>query len=218
MLKINATGIIIFFAVVALCISAESLYFVRLEINMENKKGKVILFGGCPRAGKTTLAVRLVKSGKRFSKISGDSLYGAIIETDVDKAEFIKKVLENLIEDAEIYGINSVFDYCSYDFTLDDIDKLPLKDKLDMYFFGFPDISAKEIQYNIKHYAEPIDWIYHCDDDYIEQVAKRIYYFNIKLKEWCNQYNYQFINTSVGKERNIMLNSLYEKIINDCML
>jgi len=185
---------------------------------MENKKGKVILLGGCPRAGKTTLAVRLVKNGKRFSKISGDSLHGAITETDVNKYEFLKKVLERLIDDAEIHEINSIFDYCSYDFTLDDIDKLPFKDKLDMYFFGFPDISVKEIQHNIKYYAEPTDWIYHCDDDYIEQVAKRIYDFNRELKKWCNQYNYQFINTGVGEERNIMLNSLYERITTDSML
>jgi adenylate kinase family enzyme len=183
---------------------------------MNEEKGRVILLGGLPRTGKTTLAVKLVKSGKKFSKISGDSLYGAIHESDLDKFEFLKTVLEKLIEDAEVYGINSIFDYCSYDFTLEDIDKLPFKDKLDMYFFGFPSISVKEIQHSIKRYAKSTDWIYHCDDDYIEQVAKRIYDFNIELKEWCNRYNYQFINTGVGEERNMLLDSLYERISNGC--
>ena len=186
---------------------------IRLE---PDKKGKVIIIGGCPRAGKTTLSVRLVKSGKGFSALSGDSLYEAISESNIDKFEFFKKILENLLDYAEIYGINSIFDYCSYDFTLDDIDKLPFKDKMEMYFFGFPDVSADEIKYNIKHYAKPEDWIYHCDDDYIGEVAKRIYDFNIKLKEDCEKNHYRFINTGIGKERNIVLNAVYDEIIKSC--
>jgi len=180
---------------------------------MNNKSGKVILIGGCPRAGKTTLSVKLVKSGLGFSTLSGDSLYGAINESNVDKFEFLKTILEKLIDYANIYGINSIFDYCSYDFPLEDAERLPFKDKLDMYFFGFPDISADEIKYNISHYAKPEDWIYHCSDDYIEAVAKRIYDFNIKLKEDCKKYNYRFVDTGVGEERPVILNSLYDEIV-----
>jgi len=110
------------------------------------KKGKVIIIGGCPRAGKTTLSVRLVKSGKGFSALSGDSLFGAISESNIDKFEFFKKI----------------------------------------------------------------------DDDYIGEVAKRIYYFNIKLKEDCEKNHYRFINTGIGKERNIVLNAVYDEIIKSC--
>jgi len=183
---------------------------------MGEKKGKVILLSGCPRTGKTTLSVRLVKSGKCFSKISGDSLYGAIHETDSDIFEFFKKILEGLIEDAEIYDINSIFDCCSYDFTMDYIDKLPFKNELEIYFFGFPDISEDEIRYNIKHYAKPEDWTYHCDDDYVSKVAKRIYNHNIELKNQCEKHGYRFINTGVGEERIAVLNLMYDEIINKC--
>ena len=177
-----------------------------------NRK-KIIMFGGVPRAGKTTLAVKLVKSGKGFSKISGDYLNGAVRDTNTNKFEYFKFILEGIIREAEVYGINSIFDYCSYDFSLEDIEKLPFKDKLDMYFFGFPDISPEEIKYNICHYAEPTDWIYNVDDNRREFASKRIYGFNIKLKEWCKQHNYRFVNTGVGEERNIALNSLYDEII-----
>ena len=189
-------------------ISQNMLKFAAKNYNFDinNKTCKVILIGGCPRAGKTTLSVKLVKSGKSFSKISLDHL------TD-HSFEFIKTLLENLVEDAEVYGINTIFDYYPDDFTLDDIEKLPFKDKLDMYFLGFPDISAEEIKYNISHYAKPTDWIYHVDDDYRAIVAKRIYDFNITLKEHCEKYNYRFINTGIGEERDAVLNSLYDEII-----
>lgn len=186
---------------------------------MNEKKGKVIMIGGCPRAGKTTLSVRLVKSGKGFSKISGDYFGEAIGENRItgeinEKSyEIIENFLESLLRDAEVYGINSVFEYCSYDFTLDDIDRLPFKDNIAMYFFGFPDISASEVKYNIKHYAKPEDWIYHVDDDYLEKTAKRIYDFNRELKEYCEKHNYRFVNTGVGEERAMILNSLYDEIV-----
>jgi len=176
---------------------------------VSDKKGKVIIIGGCPRTGKTTLSVKLVKSGKGFSKISGDFLG----EANIKNFEFVKFLLGGLVDEAEVYRINSIFDYCSWDFTPYDMDKLPFKDKLDIYFFGFPDISDEKIKYNIKHYAKPEDWIYHSDDDYIEKTAKRIYAHNIELKRQCKKYNYRFINTGVGEERDIVLNSLYEEII-----
>ena len=178
---------------------------------MNNKKSKVIIIGGCPRAGKTTLSVKLVRSGLGFSKISGDHLGDDFLSN----FERVKTLLEGLLEDAGAYGMNSIFDYFPDNFTLDDIEKLPFKDKLDMYFFGFPDIPVEEIKYNIRHYAKPTDWIYmyDMDDDYLEVVAKRIYDFNIKLKQDCEKYGYRFINTGIGDERNIVLNLLYDEIM-----
>ena len=188
-------------------------------------KGRVIIIGGCPRAGKTTLSVMLVKSGKGFSKYSLDHLSGGLNkfpeiimndwlnreEVAAKLFEFFKSLLESLVGDAEIYGINSVFD--QYDFTPEDIEKLPFKDKLDVYFLGFPNISTEEIKYNIKHHAKPTDWIYTCSDDYINVVAKRIYDYNIILKEQCEKYGYKFASTGVGEERTIILNSLCDEII-----
>ena len=180
-------------------------------MNMGNGQGRVIVIGGCPRAGKTTLAVKLVKSGLGFSKISGDHLGDAFL-SDFER---VKTLLEGLVEDAGAYGINSVFDYYPDNFSLDDIEKLPFKEKLDMYFLGFPDIPAEEIRYNIRHYANPCDWIYMYDmeDDYLGAVAKRIYDFNIKLKQDCEKYGHRFIDTGVGEKRCASLNSLYEKIL-----
>ena len=187
-------------------------------------EGKVIVIGGCPRAGKTTLSVKLVKSGLGFSKISMD-YFGEAMNAGLHKYEGIAKddfevintLLDKLVYDAEAYGINSIFDYCGYDFPPEDMEKLSFKDKLDIYFFGFSDdISADEIKYTIKHYAKPTDWISYVDDDYIGKVSKRIYEFNKELKKQCEKYNYRFINTGVGEKREIILNSLYDEIIASC--
>jgi adenylate kinase family enzyme len=185
-----------------------------------NNKGKVIVLGGCPRTGKTTLAAKLVKSGKGFSKISmdyiGEAISAGLCSHDgivADKSEVIKTLLGKLRHDAGVYGINSIFDYCAYDFTPEDMEKLPFKDKLEIYYFGFPDIPAEEIRYAIKHYAAPADWISHVDDDYIDSVSKRIYDFNIELKNQCEKYNYRFINTGIGEDRSVTLNLLYDEIV-----
>ena len=189
------------------------------------KKGKVVLIGGCPRAGKTTVSVGLAKEGG-YSKVSLDSLseslnkgFPEIIIKDwtnqeecaIKKFDFFKTFIETLINDAEIYGLNFVFDM--YDFTPEYIEKLPFKEKLEVYFLGFPDISIEEIKYNIKHYAKPTDWIAEVDDDYLEIVAKRIFNFNLKLKKQCEIYSYKFIDTGVGDNRSIYLTLLYDNII-----
>ena len=182
------------------------------ELHSEPKQGKVILIMGCPRTGKTTLAVRLVKSGKKFSRMSGDHLSTFVGEAEIQGFDF-SALIEGLVKDSEIYGMNTVFDCTSYDFPLEAVDKLPFKNKLDIYFFGFPDISEDEIRYNIKHYSKPTDWIYHLSEESLAQSAKYIYDFNIKLKEFCETYGYKFICTGVGAERDAILNLLYDEII-----
>ena len=90
---------------------------------MHNAKGKVIIIGGCPRAGKTTLSVKLVKSGRNFSRISFDQMVGAfnkfsgVIENLLDREEVERKTFEalqsllgDLVGDADVYGIHTVFD------------------------------------------------------------------------------------------------------------
>ena len=83
--------------------------------------GKVVILGGNARSGKTTLAMCLVKKG--FSRISFDNLYETIEDTlniKIDELpqsqqfEFFESIVNKAIEEAEIYGINTVIDM--YDF------------------------------------------------------------------------------------------------------
>ena len=186
-------------------------------------KGKVIIIGGTPRSGKTTLSVRLAKNG--FSRISFDhinesiekGLPEVIIEDRHDQEccanklhLFFETMVNNAISDAKTYGINTVIDM--YDFTPEYVDKLANKQDLEIYFLGYPEFNVDEIKYNIKHYAQPTDWIAQVNDKYLGEVAERCFKVNQKLVEQCNEYGYQFVDTGAGEKREIVLDSLFNKI------
>lgn len=187
--------------------------------------GRVLLIGGCPRAGKTTLSVRLAKEGG-FSRISLDSISDALIQgfpeiliedpTDQEecatkKFAFFQSFIGSLLNDAELYGINSVLDM--YDFTPEHVHRLPFRDRLEVWFLGFPELSVSEIRRVIRQYAAPTDWIAQVDEDYLTVVAERIHRFNQKLKKQCQDYGYPFVDTGVGDARTQKLQELYEMII-----
>jgi 2-phosphoglycerate kinase len=190
------------------------------------QQGKVVILGGAPRAGKTTLAIQLARHG--FNKISFDQLSDAlqkgfpeiVIEDQYDqevcakkKYAFFESVVESSINDAKIYGLNTVIDM--YDFTPEYVSKLPCQKDIEAYFLAFPGLSVDEIRHNIKFYAEPADWIAEVDDDYLTVVAQRCFQVNEKLVRQCEQYGYELVNTGAGDERTKVLNRLFGKIISD---
>lgn len=180
--------------------------------NIQAKQGKVILLMGCPRSGKTTLAVKLVKSGKNFSRLSGDHLNIFVGDAEIQRFDFLA-LIEELIGDSETYGINTVFDCSSYVFPLEAVESLPLKNKVEIFFLGFPNIAEEELRHCIKYYAKPSDWIYDLSEERLAQSAKHIYDFNIKLKSFCEQHGYRFIDMGVGEDRDATINMLFDEIV-----
>lgn len=190
---------------------------------MKNK-GKVVIIGGTPRSGKTTLSVRLAKNG--FSRISFDHINESIekglpeiIIEDNHNQEccskklyiFFETMVNNAVNDAKIYGINTVIDM--YDFTPEYVSKLPNQKDIEVYYLGYPEFSVEEIKHNIKYYAEPTDWIAQVDDEYLGEVAHRCYEVNQKLVKQCDEYGYQFVDTGAGSDRNMALENLFNKIV-----
>jgi len=187
-------------------------------------KGKVIIIGGTPRAGKTTLANRLAKNG--FSKISFDLVSDALqkgfpnlIDNWVSQQEcaqkkylFFEGLVEGAVNDAKIYGLNTVFDV--YDFTPEYVSRLPFQNDIAVFYLGYLGFSADEIRHNIRFYAEPTDWIAQVDEDYLTEVAQRCYSFNEILLMQCKEYNYEFVDTKAGADREKVLNELFLTITN----
>jgi hypothetical protein len=187
-------------------------------------QGKVVIIGGTPRAGKTMLAIKLVRYG--FNRISFDNLSDAIQkgfpEVVIDdwtnqeicadrQFEFFKAIIESAVNDAKIYGMNTVIDM--YDFTPEYVSKLPNQNDIDVYFLAYPNKSIEEIQYTIKFFAKPVDWIAQVSEDYLGIVAKRCSQMNEKLVNQCKEYGYRLINTGVGDDRPKALERLFSKII-----
>jgi predicted ATPase len=188
------------------------------------KQGKVIILGGTPRAGKTTLAVQLAHHG--FSKISFDQLSDPlragfpeiVIDDWTDQETCAKKlyayfesIVESAVNDAKIYGLNTVIDM--YDYTPEYVSKLPFQKDIEVYYLAYPGLLVNEIRHNIKFYAEPTDWIAGVDDEYLTVVAQRCLQVNEKLVRQCKEYGYELVNTGAGDERKQALDELSRRIV-----
>lgn len=187
-------------------------------------QGKVVILGGTPRSGKTSLAVMLARHG--FSKLSfdhiGEALHEGLPEVVIDRphdqecsAEKLYRFFETLVgcavSDARIYGLSTVIDM--YDFTPEYVSKLPGMENLQVFFLGYPGFTVEEIAHNIRHYAEPTDWIAQVDEDYALEVAERCHAVNEKLVRQCRQYGYEFVDTGAGAKRGEVLGGLFNRIM-----
>lgn len=195
------------------------------------KKGKIVILGGTPRAGKTTVANRLAEKG--FNIIPFDYIVHAVhdglpevILGNENKREywsnqemasekfylFFETLIKDFVNDSKVYGLNYVIDM--YAFTPQYINKLPFQEEIEVYFLGYPNKSTEEIVQNIKLYSKPTDWIMQFINDEIalKVLAERFYEMNEKISKQCTQYGYNFINTDTGDKRSIALNDLFDKI------
>lgn len=181
------------------------------------KKGKVVVLGGNARSGKTTLAINLVQKG--FSRISFDNLYETIenvLKIKIDdlpkskQIKFFESIVDKAIEEAEIYGINTVIDM--YDFLPQDIEKLKNKDKIQCYFLAYPSCDINQIRYNLKTYSQPTDWIAQVNEEYFNECVKRFDKRNKLLVQLCEKHNQTLVDTSHGKQRHKILKDLLNEI------
>lgn len=186
--------------------------------------GKVVLLGGTPRAGKTTLAVRLAHSG--FNRVSLDELCDAIrtglpdvvLEDWHDQracAEklfpFFASLVESALSNAELHSISTVFDM--YDFTPEYLSRLPRRAELEVYYLAYPGTPVEIIRHNIRHYAQLDDWIAQVDEDYLDVVAHRCFRFNELLVDQCREYGFELVDTGGAGERQPALDVLYRRIV-----
>ncbi|MBE6161339.1 MAG: hypothetical protein E7158_03885 [Firmicutes bacterium] len=181
--------------------------------------GKVVILGGNARSGKTTLAYKLQKQG--FNRISFDLLNTYIEDglninfddlSEEKKFNFFESVVNEAVSESENEDINIVVDM--YDYLPKDIEKLSNKDKVETYFFAYPECTKEEIKYNVVHYAKPTDWIAQVNEEYLNSCVDRFYERNKILVEECNKYNINLIDTKSGDERNKIIEDLFNKIIN----
>ena len=187
-------------------------------------QGRVVIIGGTPRAGKTTLSVRLAHHG--FSMLSFDHISEALqqgfpeiqVEDWTDQEvcakrlyPFFEAMVKYAVGDARLYGVNTVIDM--YDYTPEYVSKLPFQDAIEVYYLAYPDFTVPEIRHNIRFYAAPTDWIAQVDEDYLDVVAKRCSMVNEKLVRQCGQYGYRLINTGACSQRTAILDDLFHQII-----
>ena len=182
--------------------------------------GKVVILGGNARSGKTTLALELVKNG--YSRISLDNLQGYIedgLGINFDdysynmRFNFFKTIVNSALDESKNENTNLVIDM--YDYLPSELEKIEGIDKENVYYLIYPNCTKEEIKYNVIHYAKPTDWIAQVNEEYLNECVERFYDRNNLILNQCTKYNYQYIDTSSGEERNKVLTMLLNKITND---
>ena len=180
--------------------------------------GKVVILGGNARSGKTTLALKLQKSG--YIIVSGDLISKCIeegLKIDFDslsketKFNIFESIVNEALKDAINEDINVVIDM--YDYLPSDIEKLSNKENLEVYFLAYPNCSMEEIKHNVIYYAKPTDWIAQVNEEYLNSCVERFYKRNKLLVSETNKYNMTLIYTKSGEEREKVLNKLFNDII-----
>lgn len=179
--------------------------------------GKVLILGGNARSGKTTLALELVKKG--YSRISLDNIQTYIEDglginfddySDDVKSNFFRTIVNKAIEESKNENTNIVIDM--YDYLPEDLEKIDGVDKNNTYYLIYPNCTKEDIKYNVVHYAKATDWIAQVNEEYLNQCVERFYDRNQMILDQCMKYNYQYVDTSSGDERDKVLVKLLNKI------
>jgi len=179
-------------------------------------KGKVVIIAGNKRAGKTTLT-NLLHDKYNFNYYNYDMLLDSIESSFPDLAdknddkyiELLNNMVERSLEDANNYGISTVYEYI---FTPKQLSTFKYKDLVEIYFLANLDITEDNIVSDMKEYSKPFDWPSYVSQADIDRNVKEIMDKNELLLKDCKKYGFELINTSRGDKRNTILESLAERI------
>lgn len=175
--------------------------------------GKVIVIGGNKRAGKSML-------GRKLQTEAGFNYYNLDhITNSVDYAwfkdglelnayfPFIESLIDYAITDAKRENINSVFDFI---YGPDIFNRLKNKNDVEFIYLANLDLNKENIIDVLMKYSK--DYEYSANKEDVIRNIPRILERNESLIEECKRNNVKLINTSFGKDRDIIINRLYQEL------
>ena len=179
------------------------------------KNGKVVIIGGNKRAGKSTLG-RLLQTKYGYNYYNMDHITNSVDSAWFkdglplnDYFPFMESLIEYALTDASRHGINSVFEFI---YSPKVYNKLKSKDNLEFYYLANLDLNEDNIRDILIKYSKDYEYSSRIED--VERNVKVILDLNKKLKDECNKYNVELINTSYGTKRDEIINNLALEIVN----
>ena len=168
------------------------------------KNGKVVIIAGNKRAGKTTLTMKLHQK-YNFNYYNFDMLLDSLEESfrvlqdhnDDKYVTLLNEMVKRSLDDAKNYGVSTMFEY---------------KDKVEIYFLANLDADETNIREDMKKYSKPFDWPAYVGVEDIERNVREILEKNELLKNDCQKYGFNLINTSREDRREAILDQLVEEI------
>lgn len=178
-----------------------------------NKSRKHIIIAGVPRAGKTTICSKLAQSLK-YQHLDMDSILISLekafpltgvlhtdcwefIETSKIFVKFMKEFSKTRNYDKFAYRL--AFDL--YHITPKDYCENIDPNDCEIYFFGYPNISAEQKIKEIRKYDTKYDWTVNCNDSLLTNHITKYIEISKWLQKECKNYNLPFIDISNNREK-----------------
>lgn len=173
---------------------------------------KNIIIGGTVRAGKSTLAARIVKE-LGYSICESDSVVNAfdkafpelgIIHKDPKGARekykpFLHELLTGFYRTLKYQGIVTVFPGAQ--FLPSTIDEYSKKDKYIVIFLGMNDIDGETLLNKIREMDSEHDWTFKESDEKLLKHCNKIIEESKTLENECKKYGFYYFNTFFDREK-----------------
>ena len=178
-------------------------------------QGKVVILTGNKRAGKTTLANKLNKE-YNFTHLNMDQILDAVdyvcdkknLKHFIDCYDFLEKLVAFAVDNAKNYGENTVIEYI---FKISDVKKI--QEKYNVLAYGlYTDTDEKNLRKILKKYSKEFDWPILVGENDFNRNIKEILDLNERLKEECMNSKIKLIDTSYGKNRDVIIDKLSKEI------
>mgnify|MGYP004665902297 FL=1 len=178
-------------------------------------QGKVVILTGNKRAGKTTLANKLNKE-YNFTHLNMDQILDAVdyvcdkknLKHFIDCYDFLEKLVAFAVDNAKNYGENTVIEYI---FKISDVKKIQKKYNVLAYAL-YTDTDEKNLRKILKEYSKEFDWPILVGENDFNRNIKEILDLNERLKEECMNSKIKLIDTSYGKNRDVIIDKLSKEI------
>ena len=166
---------------------------------------KNIFIAGVARYGKSTLSKKIIEN-KNYNHIPLDYFASSlkhnfpktkitsnvVIDSTSSKnlALLLSRVIQIINDSDEKFIIDSAHIYPQ------DIIELLDRDKWDIYYLGYPNISAQEKLELIRKFDTKNDWTFKKSDDELLDILKQLINISHNIQNQCQKLNINFIDTS----------------------
>lgn len=175
-------------------------------------KKKNIFIAGIARSGKSTLSKRLNKN-KDYNYIPLDYLVSSL-KHNFPETQITSKVVIDKISSKKLALLLSrfmmalpssgeIFILDSAHILPEDLNEIIDREKWDIYYFGYPNISLEEKFTQIRKYEKEKDWTRKRDDEELLRMVKDLIDLSKKVENTCHELDIPFIDTSYGIEEAI---------------
>lgn len=176
---------------------------------------KNIFIAGVAKSGKSTVAKALIQD-RKYNHIPMDYFASSLkhnfpetkitsnVVIDRESSKNLSKLLSRVIQ--IMNGTDEKFILDSAHILPQDISEYLDREKWDIYFLGYPTVTAEEKLTIIRKYESENDWTYKRTDEEMLIILQKLIDLSIEIRSECERLGITFIDT--GKDLNLVIEEL----------